>query len=183
MLLNSTVVPLRKDTDATLEPGVKPAPAIPTVEYPDMPCVAARVMLGVASIVSVAVAVLPDASVTVMVKVPGAVVAGINTADADGTSPTVSDVTVVVFSVVPVLNHVVGLPFKDTVSAEDAANTAPLIGTVAGALTAVNRFVFRVVLSVIVGRTVNVAVAAALLAVTVIMCAPATVKVLGMVVV
>jgi len=70
MLEYSTVVPLRKFTDATLpEPGVKPVPAMPTVPNPDMPCAAARVMLGVPKIVNVVDTVLPDASVTVMLNV------------------------------------------------------------------------------------------------------------------
>lgn len=61
------VVGLMKFTvEPVLVPGVKPAPPMPTVPTPDTLCAAARVMLGVAKIVSVVDATLPDASVTVM---------------------------------------------------------------------------------------------------------------------
>jgi hypothetical protein len=63
------------------------------------------------------------------------------------------------------------------VTADAAANPAPLIGTTAGGLTALIRFVFSTVLKVMLALTVNVAVAAALPADTVTVCAPFGVKV------
>lgn len=62
----TTSVALINCPDVTLAPGVKPAPAIATVPIPDTPCVAARVMLGVAKTVSIVDAGCPDASVIVM---------------------------------------------------------------------------------------------------------------------
>lgn len=57
--------------------------------------------------------------------------------------PDVSDCTVVVFAKVPVLYHVVAVPFKSRDKAEDAANPAPPIVTVLPALTAVTPSVAR----------------------------------------
>lgn len=99
------------------------------------------------------------------------------TASLAGTLPDPSEVTVVVFSVVTVLNQFVAVPFKDRESAEVAANPAPPIVTTVPGFTAVTPPVLMV------GLTVNVAVAEATPAVTVIVWTPATVKVVRMLVV
>lgn len=146
-----------------------------------MTCAAPRLRVGVPKIFNETVAELPNASVTVIGREPGDVVAGIITAlpDAGGILPFASDIMLEVFAVLIVLNHVVATPPKAIVSPEFAANPAPLTGTTAGALTAVIKFVFNTVLKVMLALTVNVAVAAALPADTVTVCAPFGVKVVA----
>lgn len=152
-----------------------------TCPTPAMPCAAPRDRDGVPKIVSEAVAELPDASVTAMAKESGAVPAGIITATPvpGGMLPFASDSTLDVFAKLIVLYHVVAAPPRVMLSAELAANPAPLIGTTAGALTAVIRFRFSVVLKVMFALTVKVAVAAAVPAVTVTVWAPLGVKVVA----
>jgi len=141
-----------------------------TVPTPAMPCAAPRVRVGVPKTVSEVVAELPNESATVTLREPEAIVVGIITyaKDPGGMLPNPSDTMLVVFAVLDWLNHVVAVPAKDIVSPEFAANPAPLIGTTAGALTAVTRPVFSVVLKVMLAFTVKVAVAEAVPAVTVI---------------
>lgn len=159
--------------------GVKPVPRISTVPTPDMPCAAANVMAGAPRTVSVANATLPDASVTEMFQAPGFVVLAITVPMPAGRLPLVSVDGAVVSTVAgttPVLYQLVAVPLIARVSADEAANPAPVTENVPPGFTAV-------ALRVMVGITVNVAVAEAVPAVTVIVCAPATVKVLGMLVV
>lgn len=159
---------------------MKPVPVMPTVPTPDTPCGAARVMVGVPKTVSIADAVFPDASVTEILHAPGFVEAAITVPTFAGTSPSASVTGRVVSNVAgvtPVLYQLIVVPLMVIVSADDIANPAPVIVNVAPARAAV-------ALRVIVGTTVNVAVAEAEPADTVIVCAPATVKVLaGMLVV
>lgn len=162
-----TVLPCKTVTVTVLEPGVNPDPEMPTVPNPLMPCGAARVILGVPRIVSDTVAVLPDASVTAIERAPGVVPAGMITALDAGMLPFESVAILVVFAVDTVLNHDAVTPPKAIVTTELPANPAPLIGTTAGALTAVNRFTFSVVLRVMFALTVKDAVAAAVPAETV----------------
>jgi hypothetical protein len=155
--------------------GVKPVPRTSSVPTPDMTCGAARVMAGAPKTVSVANATLPDASVTEMLYAPGFVVRAIVVPVLAGKVPLVSvDGTVVstVAGVTAVLYQLVAVPLIARVSADDAANPAPEITVVPPGFTALP-------VSVIVGTTVNVAVAEAVPAVTVIVCAPATVRVLA----
>lgn len=163
-------------TDAVLLPGVKPVPAIPTVPTPEMPCAAARVMVGAPKTVSVADAALPDASTTVMLYLPGSAVIAITVPMPVGRLPTVlvdGAVVSTVAGVTAVLYQLAAALLIKSVSADVAANPAPVIEVVPPGFTAV-------AVSEIVETTVNVAVAEAEPAVTVIVCDPATVCVLGM---
>jgi len=153
---------------------------MPTVPTPDMPCAAARVMVGVPKTVRIADAVLPDASVTMIFHGPGFVVAAITVPMDAGTSPRPSvtgGVVSNVAGVTAVLNQLADVALMARESADDAANPAPVIVIVAPGFTAP-------ALRVMVGTTVNVAVAEAEPAVNVIVFVPAVVKVLaGMLVV
>jgi len=167
----TTVLPWSNWADATLEPGVKPTPVIPTVPTPDMPCAAARVMAGAPRTVSVADAALPAASTTVTLYEPGFAVLAITVPMPVGRLPTVlvdGAVVSTVAGVTAVLYQLVATLLINSESADDAANPAPVIEVVPPGFTAV-------AVSETVEDTVNVAVAEAVPAVTVIVCDPATV--------
>jgi hypothetical protein len=173
----TTVLPCSNRADATLPlPGVKPVPVIPTVPTPEMPCAAAKVMAGAPKTVSVADATLPAASTTVTLYEPGAVVLAITVPMPVGRLPTVLVDGVVVSTVAgvtAVLYQLAAALLINSESDDDAANPAPVTEVVPPGFTAV-------AVSEIVEDTVNVAVAEAVPAVTVIVCDPATVWVLGM---
>ena len=173
----TTALPWSNWADATLPlPGVKPLPVIPTVPTPEMPCAAARIMAGSPKTVRVVDAALPAASTTVMLYEPGAVVLATTVPTPVGKLPIVlvdGAVVSTVAGVTAVLYQLAAALLINSVSADVAANPAPVIEVVPPGLTAV-------AVSEIVEVTVNVAVADAVPAVTVIVCTPATVWVLGM---
>jgi len=131
---------------------------------------AVRVIDGVASTVTFALIVVPSASVTVMVTMPAGVVALMTAATFPGMLPSASVATVVVFSVVTVLNQFTLVPFSVKDNADEPAKPDPLIVTVetVEALRAVGS-------KKICGVIVYVAVAEApeVWPIRVIVCAPA----------